>query len=298
MSTGGSIPRTLAQVVADALAEDLPAPGDVTSAVTVPAGVVAHAEVRARQPGVVAGTDALEVTWALVDRAVVVTPLVVDADRVGAGDVLARIEGPAHGVLAGERTALNLLGHLSGIATLTAAFVAQVERAVGPGRCAVRDTRKTLPGLRTLAKHAVVAGGGASHRWSLASSVLVKDNHVAAAGGIVPATRAALAGDLDVQVEVDDLDQLDAVLGLGVSAVLLDNLVGEELREAVRRCRAVDREVFVEASGGVTLATVGALAATGVDAIAVGALTHSAPALDVGLDAVWEGLADVAAGEL
>jgi nicotinate-nucleotide pyrophosphorylase (carboxylating) len=185
-------------------------------------------------------------------------------------------------LLAAERTALNFLCHLSGVATLAARYAAEV----GGTGCVVRDTRKTLPGMRMLQKAAVAAGGGTNHRMGLYDGLLVKDNHVAAAGGVAAATRAALdhAGGLTVQVEVDDLAQLDEALGAGVRTILLDNFDVESLRTAVARCRNLDEPVFLEASGGITLDSVRDIAATGVDAIAVGALTHSAPGLDIGLD--------------
>lgn len=271
----------LQAVVAVALAEDVADTGDVTTLATVPAAAVADARVRTRSDGVVAGTAVLDAVWRAVDGRVGVHLAVRDGDRVAAGDELARVTGPARAVLTGERTALNLLGHLCGVATVTARFV----EATG-GACVVRDTRKTTPGLRALEKDAVVAGGGRNHRFGLSDGLLVKDNHVVAAGGIGPATEAALAAadGLAVQVEVDTLDQLDTVLTLGVDAVLLDNFAPDDLLEGVRRCRVAAQPVFVEASGGITLDTVGRVARAGVDAVAVGALTHSAPGLDVGLD--------------
>jgi nicotinate-nucleotide pyrophosphorylase (carboxylating) len=278
----------LAQVVATALAEDLgegwSVDDDVTGRATVPAGTVAVAVVVPRQAGVVAGLAAIEETYRQVDAVVVVELLAVDGDPAVPGRPLARVSGPACAVMAGERTALNLLTHLSGVATTTRRFV---DAVAGTG-CAVRDTRKTLPGLRDLEKAAVVAGGGRNHRLSLVDGLLVKDNHVAAAGGVRRAARAALggAGGLPVQVEVDSLEQLDAVLEEGIDSVLLDNFSLADTAEGVARCRAADRPVFVEASGGVTLDTAAAIAATGVDAIAVGGLTHSSGALDVGLDLV------------
>jgi nicotinate-nucleotide pyrophosphorylase (carboxylating) len=288
----------LAEVVAIALAEDLGSgwavDDDVTARATVPAGAVATAEVVPRRAGVLAGLDALAETYRQVEAAaggaapVAVERLAADGDRVEAGRAVARVRGPARSVLVGERTALNLLTHLSGVATATRAFV---DAVAGTG-CAVRDTRKTLPGLRLLEKAAVVAGGGQNHRTALVSGLLVKDNHVAAAGGIRAAVRAALdgAGGLPVQVEVASLDELDVALAEGATAVLLDNFTVEDTAEGVRRCRAAAAggagPVFVEASGGITLATAAAVAATGVDAIAVGWLTHSAGALDLGLDVV------------
>ncbi len=279
----------VADVVRAALAEDLADGGDATAAATVASGAALEAEVVARADGIVAGLEAARLAFTTVDERVLVTPLAADGDRVAPGTPVLRVTGPARGILTAERTALNLLCHLSGVATLTAAHVAAV---AGTGTV-VRDTRKTLPGLRALEKAAVVAGGGVNHRRSLGDGMLVKDNHVAAAGGVGPATRLALAaaGDrLPVQIEVDDLAQLDEALDAGARAVLLDNFDLADLAEAVRRCRAhPGGPVFTEASGGVTPATLPGIAATGVDAGAVGALTHSAPALDLGLDAVGQG---------
>jgi nicotinate-nucleotide pyrophosphorylase (carboxylating) len=274
-------------VVATALAEDLGERGDVTSATTVPADLVWRAAVVARAPGVLAGIGAVEATYAALDARVASEALAADGDRVAPGDVLATIRGPARALLTGERTALNLVSHLSGVATLTARYVEAVS-ALAP-RVLVRDTRKTLPGLRRLQKAAVAAGGGSNHRGGLFDGLLVKDNHVAASGGVAQATRRALAsaGGLDVQVEVDSLAELDEALAAGARSVLLDNFTIDELAGGVARCRARG-PVFVEASGGIDLSTVAEVAATGVDAVAVGALTHSAPALDIGLDFVGE----------
>lgn len=273
----------LAAVVASALAEDLGEAGDVTSRATVPADRHGRGAFVARAPGVVAGTGAVAATYAAIDAGVACRVLRADGERVEPGAVVAEAAGPARALLAGERTALNLLGHLSGVATLTARYVDAL--AVAGCTAAVRDTRKTLPGLRALQKAAVRAGGGRNHRAGLSGGLLVKDNHVAVGGGVAEATRRALAGagGLPVQVEVDSLDELEQALDAGARAVLLDNFSLDDLRSAVARCRAGE-PVFVEASGGVTLETAAAIAATGVDAIAVGALTHSAPALDIGLD--------------
>jgi len=268
-------------VVRLALDEDLGA-GDVTSAATVPASRRIGGAVVARAPGVVAGLAAGRAVFGVVDPTVAVELLAVEGDRVASGGTVMRVEGPARSVLAAERTALNLICHLSGVATLTARYVAAVE---GTG-AVIRDTRKTVPGLRALQKAAVVAGGGHNHRMRLDDGLLVKDNHIRAAGGVAAAVRSALAGaaGLPVQVEVDTLEQLDEALAEGATAVLLDNFDPETLQEGVARCRARSRDVFVEASGGVTLANVRRTAEAGVDAIAVGAITHSAPALDLALD--------------
>lgn len=269
-------------VIAAALAEDLGEAGDVTSRATVPAGATTSAALVAREPGVIAGLEAARAVFTAVDASVVFEALAADGAHVQAGDVLARVSGPSRALLAAERTALNLLCHLAGVASATAAFVAEVE---GTG-CAVRDTRKTLPGLRTLQKAAVLAGGGLNHRAGLFDGLLVKDNHAAAAGGVAEATRRALAsaGGFSVQVEVDSLAQLDEALAAGARSILLDNLSMNDLHAAVARCRHEAEPVFVEASGGISLSSAWAIASTGVDAIAVGALTHSARALDIGLD--------------
>jgi nicotinate-nucleotide pyrophosphorylase (carboxylating) len=278
---------TLDAVIAAALAEDLGEAGDVTSRATVPPEVTANAALVAREPGVVAGLEVARVVFAAVDEGVAFEALVADGAHIQAGDVLARVRGTARALLAAERTALNLLCHLAGVATATAAFVAELE---GTG-CAVRDTRKTLPGLRALQKAAVVAGGGTNHRAGLFDALLVKDNHVVAAGGITEATRRALAnaGGLDTQVEVDSLDQLDEALHAGARSILLDNFSVSDLHAAVARCRREAEPVFVEASGGITRSSARAIASTGVDAIAVGALTHSVRALDIGVDFDWGG---------
>ena len=280
MNYSTDLPTAVAALVRVALAEDLAAAGDVTAQATVAQDQRARGAFVARRPGVVAGLGWVVGVFAAVDERVEVELVAGDGQAVQVGSVLARVEGPTRALLAGERTALNLLTHLCGVATLTARYVAEV---AGTG-AVIRDTRKTLPGMRVLQKAAVLAGGGSNHRMGLSDGLLIKDNHVAGAG-VAAATRAALeqAGDLPVQVEVDDLDQLDEALSAGASSVLLDNFALEDMRTAVERCRTAG-EVFVEASGGVTLETVGAIARTGVDAIAVGALTHSAPALDVGLD--------------
>lgn len=271
------------QLIELALAEDLSG-GDATAAATVPESATGHARFVARDAGVVAGLEAARTVVDAVDPAMTFTPRTADGERVEPGQALAEISGAARSILAAERTALNLLTHLSGIATQTARYVAEVDGT----HCVVRDTRKTLPGMRALQKMAVAAGGGTNHRFSLSDGLLVKDNHVAAAGGVTAATRQALeaAGDLPVQIEVDDLDQLDEALAAGARCVLLDNFALNDLPAAVHRCRDHGADVFVEVSGNVSLDTVAAIALTGVDAVAVGALTHSVRALDIGLD--WE----------
>jgi len=279
--------HAVAAVVATALAEDAPW-GDLTSDAVVPAGSVATAELRARQPGVLAGSAAVHEAFTqaarLVGAEVRVSDVPADGTPFAAGDVLGRVTGDAHAVLRAERIALNLLQHLSGVATLTAAFVAEVAGT----RARVVDTRKTTPGLRALERAAVRAGGGHNHRWSLSDAVLVKDNHLAVltAGGLdvttaLKAVRDKVSHTTVVEVEVDSLDQLDAVLAADVDVVLLDNFSLADLEEGVRR---VGGRALVEASGGVRLDTVRAIAATGVDLVSVGALTQNSPTLDIGLD--------------
>lgn len=271
----------VSQLVALALAEDLGEVGDVTAQATIPRDAKGRARFVTRQPGIAAGLDVAAAVCAAVDGAIVFRPAVREGDRIEVGQALAQVAGSARALLAAERTALNFLTHLCGVATETARWVA----ALSGTDCVVRDTRKTMPGMRAMEKAAVAAAGGANHRRGLYDALLVKDNHVAEAGGITPAARAALtnAHALPVQVEVDSLTQLDEALAAGVRSVLLDNFDLVTTAEAVRRCRQAG-DVFVEASGGLTLDRARAVAETGVDAIAVGAITHSAPALDIGLD--------------
>ncbi len=267
------------RVVVAALDEDAPF-GDLTSAVFVPADAVAHADVVAREPGVLAGVDVLVAVFAEVDADVEVDLLLGDGDRFDAGDVLARVAGPARAVLRAERVALNLVQRMCGIATLTARYV---DAVAGTG-VRIVDTRKTTPGLRALERHAVRCGGGHNHRFSLSDAVMAKDNHLALVDDLTAAIRAAreqLPHTTHVEVEVDRLDQVEAVLAGGVDTIILDNFTPDELREGVR---LVGGSVVVEASGGITLDTVAAVADTGVDVISVGALTHSVRALDLGLD--------------
>lgn len=233
-----------------------------------------------RAPGCVAGLDAALRVFELLDDGVATRAVVADGEVVAAGTELASVSGPARALLAGERLALNLLGHLCGVATATRSFVDRVHGT----RAHILDTRKTTPLLRALEKHAVVAGGGINHRMGLYDAVLIKDNHIAAAGSAATAVaraRAHVGEDVRVEVEIDDLDDLEPVIEVGADIVLLDNMGHDEMREAVRvaagRCR-------LEASGGITLDNVRAVAETGVDWISVGWLTHSAPALDVALD--------------
>lgn len=275
------LPRLIIEpTVRRALEEDLGLAGDVTANAVIPAGHRSTVVMAARKPGVIAGLDAAELAFTLVDPAIVMTRNVEDGAKVEAGDIVATITGPSRGLLTGERTALNFLGHLSGIATVTAGVVAAVE---GTG-AAIVCTRKTTPGLRALEKYAVKAGGGGNHRFSLADAVLIKDNHIAIAGGIRPALQAAKkhAGHMvKIEIEVDTLDQLREAMDEGADAMLLDNMSPETLTEAVS---IVAGRAITEASGGITPETAGAVAKAGVDLISIGWLTHSAPVLDIGLD--------------
>lgn len=273
------------RVVAAALAEDAPW-GDLTSAALIPREAVADAALIAREGGVYAGGPVVEAAFRLADPATRVRHAVADGERFEAGDTLARVRGFARSVLLAERVALNFAQRMSGIATLTARYVAEVAHT----GARIADTRKTTPGLRALERHAVVCGGGRNHRFSLSDAVLVKDNHLAVltATGltVTQALREAMAAlphTAHVEVEVDRLDQIEPVLAAGVDTIMLDNFSLADLRAGVRQ---VAGRATVDASGGVTLATVRAIAETGVDVVSVGALTHSAPALDLGLDVV------------
>ncbi|MEO1090955.1 MAG: carboxylating nicotinate-nucleotide diphosphorylase [Pseudomonadota bacterium] len=268
-------------LVRAALLEDLGRAGDITSEAVVAPSIGARGAITAREAGVVAGSDAAALAFGLMDPAIVVAVERSEGRSVEPGAAVLRIEGPARPILAAERVALNFLCHLSGIAAATAALVA----AVRPhGHARITCTRKTTPGLRILEKRAVRAGGGANHRFGLDDAVLIKDNHIALAGGVRPAierARAAVGHLVRVEAEVDDLVQLDEALSAGVDAVLLDNMSTEVLRQAVRM---VDGQAVTEASGRITAETIGGVAAAGVDLISVGWITHSAPALDLGLD--------------
>jgi nicotinate-nucleotide pyrophosphorylase (carboxylating) len=267
-------------LVRRALLEDFGRAGDLTTDLIVPADARAATALVARQSGVVAGLDLALTAFRLIDPAITADVARPDGSAVGRGDVIATLRGPARGMLTAERTALNFLCHLSGVATATASVV----DAARGYKAQIVCTRKTMPGLRAVEKHAVRAGGGANHRFGLDDAVLIKDNHVAIAGGIraaVERVRAGVGHMVKVEVEVDTLDQLETALELGVDAVLLDNMDVGMLREAVA---LVDGRAITEASGRVTAATAPDIAGTGVDLISVGWLTHSAPALDIGLD--------------
>jgi nicotinate-nucleotide pyrophosphorylase (carboxylating) len=269
-------------VVRRALAEDLGRAGDVTAQACIPEGARMRAVFAARKPGVLAGIDCVRLAVLAMDPGASVDLKLRDGEAFVAGAVLAEVEADARAFLAAERTALNLLGRLCGVATLTRAYV---EAVVGT-KARIADTRKTTPGLRALEKHAVLCGGGVNHRFGLDDAILIKDNHVAVCGGVGEAVRRARASVghlMKVEVEVDGLDQLDEALAAGPDVVMLDNFTLPMLREAVARTAG---RITLEASGGVNLETVRGIAETGVDVISVGALTHSAPALDVGLDAM------------
>jgi nicotinate-nucleotide pyrophosphorylase (carboxylating) len=276
------LPRLLVEpVVRAALVEDLGRAGDVTTDAIVPPDARLDGVIAARQHGVIAGVDAARIAFELIDPAVAVTVARGDGARVAPGDTVIHLSGPARAILTAERVALNLLCRLSGVATATAGLV---EAARPHGRAAIVCTRKTTPGLRGLEKHAVRAGGGSNHRFGLDDAVLIKDNHVAVAGGIVPAIERARAhtGHLvKIEVEVDTLEQLDQALSVGADAVLLDNMSPDQLRRAVAM---IDGRAIAEASGRINRETVGAVAASGVDLISCGWITHSAAIIDLGLD--------------
>ncbi|HYD48514.1 MAG TPA: carboxylating nicotinate-nucleotide diphosphorylase [Terriglobales bacterium] len=253
--------------------------GDVTTRLTVPAKARARAQITAKEQAVIAGVPLVRRVCRLVDHAIEIEELVEDGAHVVAGDVLVKLRGNAHALLALERVALNLLQHLCGVATLTADYVHQVS---GCG-CRIVDTRKTLPGLRALEKYAVRTGGGFNHRMGLDDGILIKDNHIAAAGGIAAAVAAAQAGaphGLKVEVECTNLSEVSEALHAGAEMILLDNMTLDEIRQAVRR---IAGRALVEASGGITMEGVRAIAETGVDIISIGKLTHSAPAIDLSM---------------
>lgn len=279
-----NLPRFLVeQAVAAALAEDLGSVGDITTDAIIPAESQGEASIVARKTGVIAGLDLVEAAFKSLDPEARFGRVVQDASKVEAGGTIATVAGKTRALLIGERTALNFLGRLSGIATLTAAYVAAIQGT----RAKIVETRKTTPGLRAFEKYAVRCGGGMNHRFGLYDAVLVKDNHIAAAGGLAGALqklRARVGHLVRIEIEVDTLDQLEDALNFPIDAVLLDNMDVETLRKAVA---LVNGRVVTEASGGVTLENVGEIAKTGVDLISVGALTHSARSLDSSLE--WMG---------
>jgi nicotinate-nucleotide pyrophosphorylase (carboxylating) len=262
------------------LLEDLGRAGDITTEAVVPADAAVEAVIATRQPGVLAGLGAALLAFELLDPGLRIERMRADGDRLSRADIVAQISGPAWGVLGAERTALNLLSRMSGVATATRSLA----DAIAAYKAKIVCTRKTTPGLRVLEKEAVRLGGGANHRFGLDDAMLIKDNHVALAGGVRPALERARrhAGHLvKIELEVDTLDQLAEALEVGVDAVLLDNMTPETLRRAVAM---VDGRAVTEASGRITPETAPAIAATGVDLISSGWITHSAPILDLGLD--------------
>ncbi len=281
MTTLAPLPLVMIEpLVRAALLEDLGRAGDITTSAIVPADARASTALVARQPGVVAGLDLALLAFRLMEPGLDISVARPDGSRVASADVIATIRGPARGMLTAERTALNFLCHLSGVATATAAVV----DAVRGHKAQIVCTRKTMPGLRAVEKYALRAGGGSNHRFGLDDAVLIKDNHVAIAGGIREALERARAGVghlVKIELEVDTLAQLDAALAFGVDAVLLDNMGPDMLREAVAM---VGGRAITEASGRITPATAPAVAAAGVDLISIGWLTHSVPVLDIGLD--------------
>jgi nicotinate-nucleotide pyrophosphorylase (carboxylating) len=267
------------EAVQRALAEDI-GRGDITTDALIGGGVATCGRLMAREAGIVAGMDLAEAAFRGVDPAIVFDRLISDGDRVAGGDVIARISGSARALLSAERVALNFMTHMSGIATLTGRYVA----AIAGSGARIVDTRKTLPGLRVFEKYAVRMGGGANHRFALDDAAMIKDNHVVAAGGIGQAirqVRAATGHMVKICCEVDRIDQIEEALAAGVDVLLLDNMTPHVLAEAVR---LIAGRATAEASGKVSLDNVAAIAASGVDVISVGKLTHSAPALDIALD--------------
>jgi nicotinate-nucleotide pyrophosphorylase (carboxylating) len=284
LRAAGLDPAAVAALAAAALAEDLAGGTDVTTAATVGDGARGRADLVARTAGVVAGLPVAVAVFALASADLDCAELAADGDRVAAGQPVLSVTGPVRAILTAERTALNLLCHLSGVATLTR----QWADAVDGTPAAIRDTRKTTPGLRALEKYAVRCGGGVNHRMSLSDAALIKDNHLAAAGSVAAAFAAvrSQAPELPLEVECDTLDQVAQALAAGADLILLDNFTIADMAEAVRLAAG---RALLEASGGLTLASARAVAETGVDYLAVGALTHSAPALDIGLDLVPAG---------
>jgi nicotinate-nucleotide pyrophosphorylase (carboxylating) len=281
LRAAGLDPDAVRSLAAAALAEDLAGGIDVTTAATVPAAERGRGDLVARAPGVVAGLPVAATVFSLVSSALECRPIAADGDEVHAGQLLLTVSGPVGPILTAERTALNVLCHLSGVATLTRKWV---DAVAGTG-VSIRDTRKTLPGLRSLEKYAVRCGGGVNHRMSLSDAALIKDNHVAAAGSVAAAFAAvrARAPAVPLEVECDTLDQVAEALAAGADLILLDNFDIPALAAAVR---LADGGALLEASGGLVLESARSVAETGVDYLAVGALTHSAPALDIGLDLV------------
>jgi nicotinate-nucleotide pyrophosphorylase (carboxylating) len=270
----------LEPLVRAALAEDFGAGGDITSDGIVPAAAKSAAKLVARKEGILCGMACARLAFSCIDPAPVFYAMKKDGDPLKAGNIIATVEGPTRSLLKGERVALNFLTHLSGIASLTQRFVQQVSGT----HAKIYDTRKTIPGLRQLQKYAVQAGGGHNHRMGLYDAVLIKDNHIAAVGSAGEAVRRArqnVGAGIKIEVEIDRLDQLEDALAAVPDIIMLDNFSLADMKQAVA---LIQRRTLLEASGGVDLSTVRSIAETGVDIISVGALTHSAPALDIGLD--------------
>jgi len=276
-----TVDGNILELVRRALREDVGA-GDVTTESTVPAGHVSRGTITVKADGVIAGLDVAAAVFAELDSALLFTTRVSDGDRVVAGTVVATVEGRARAILTGERVALNFLQRLSGIATATAACVAALEGR----RTRVLDTRKTTPGMRALEKYAVSVGGGDNHRMGLWDMVLIKDNHIEAAGGIAPAVSAARAGhpDLEIEVETQSIDQVASAVGAGADRIMLDNMTVEQMRDAIALIRSVDSPPEIEISGGITGDRLGVIAELEPDFVSVGSLTHSVTALDISLD--------------
>ena len=273
-------PLIFQPILRRALEEDLGLAGDLTSDVVVPEHARAHASLVSRKPGRIAGLDVALAAFAILSPEIATRGMHADGEDVTAGSTLARVEGPARAILTAERTALNIVSLMSGIATATRAAVKAVEGT----KTRISGTRKTTPGLRALEKYAVRVGGGINHRFGLDDGVLIKDNHIAAVGGIkaaVTRARARLGHMVKIEVEVDTLEQLSELIAVGADAVLLDNMAPDTLRQAVEM---VGGRMITEASGGMSIGALPAVAATGVDIVSIGWLTHSAPILDIGLD--------------
>lgn len=280
-----TLPRSAFNSVSAAIQEDLGRAGDITTDSIVPADAVATVQLVSREPGVIAGLPLAQMAWQLLDSSIQVDVHLPDGSRVVPGAVIATIHGPARALLTGERVALNFLGQLSGVATGTAT----IADAIAHTRARVADTRKTVPGLRALQKYAVACGGGSNHRFGLDDAVLIKDNHIAVAGGLraaVEGARANVGHLVKIEVEVDNLEMLAELLEIGADVVLLDNMTPDELHQAVQM---VDGQMITEASGRITPEVAVPIAETGVDLISVGWLTHSVRALDIGLDHVTNG---------
>lgn len=275
------LPKTLVrEAVAAALSEDLGLAGDITSHSTIPEYSIAVAKIVARQPGVVSGIDLAVESFRQIDPEIDITIASPDGANVAPSQAIIEIKGNTRSILAGERVALNFLGHLCGVATATQDLVNEVRETNARVVC----TRKTTPGLRAFEKYAVVCGGGMNHRFGLFDAVMIKDNHVAACGGVkeaLAAARHSVGHTVKIEIEIDGLDQLDDAIAGGADIIMLDNMSPEDMKTAVERTRG---QAILEASGNVTIASIRAIAETGVDIISSGWITHSAPSLDIGLD--------------